>query len=255
MAGAQRLHTLFAREHNAVCDELVPHYRHWSDERIYQTARLIVAALIAKIHTVEWTPAILGDRGDRPRPERELERPAGHDWLTRLGIWLMDTHASVGIPKTTPDHHGVPYSLTEDFVTVYRMHPLIPDDYRFLDHPTGADRAAGASSTSRAASRCGAAVVRPGQHAVLVRHRPSRRDHAAQLPARRCRTSSRDGEHIDLSVVDLVRTRRRGVPALQRLPGRAAQAAAPRLRGALRRTRSRCAGCASYTAASTRSTR
>ena len=49
----------------------------------------------------------------------------------------MDVHASVGIPATKPDHHGVPFSLTEDFVTVYRLHPLIPDDYRFADHQTG----------------------------------------------------------------------------------------------------------------------
>src|SRR5207302_11126739 len=54
------LHTLFAREHNLLCDELRAHYKGWSDERVYQTARLIVSALIAKIHTVEWTPAILG---------------------------------------------------------------------------------------------------------------------------------------------------------------------------------------------------
>ena len=39
----------------------------WSDERVYQTARLIVSALIAKIHTVEWTPAILATEGDRHR--------------------------------------------------------------------------------------------------------------------------------------------------------------------------------------------
>ena len=25
----------------------------------------------------------------------------------------------------------MPYSLTEEFVAVYRMHPLIPDDYDF----------------------------------------------------------------------------------------------------------------------------
>ncbi len=52
-----------------------------------------------------------------------------------------------------PDHHGAPYSLTEDFATVYRMHPLIPDDYVLRDHR---DRAAAgrrrASSTSRAPS-------------------------------------------------------------------------------------------------------
>ena len=60
--GLGGLHTLFAREHNAVCDELHSHYRSWTEERVHQTARLIVSALIAKIHTVEWTPAILGTR-------------------------------------------------------------------------------------------------------------------------------------------------------------------------------------------------
>jgi len=36
------------------------------------------------------------------------------------------------------DHHGVPYSLTEEFVAVYRMHPLLPDDYTFRSHETDA---------------------------------------------------------------------------------------------------------------------
>jgi Animal haem peroxidase len=36
-----------------------------------------------------------------------------------------------GIVGGHPDHFGVPYSLTEEFVSVYRMHPLIPDDYTF----------------------------------------------------------------------------------------------------------------------------
>jgi hypothetical protein len=35
-----------------------------------------------------------------------------------------------GIPGAETDHFGVPYSITEEFVAVYRMHPLIPDDYQ-----------------------------------------------------------------------------------------------------------------------------
>lgn len=31
-----------------------------------------------------------------------------------------------GIPGSGVDQDGVPYSLTEEFVSVYRMHPLIP---------------------------------------------------------------------------------------------------------------------------------
>ena len=36
-----------------------------------------------------------------------------------------------GIPGSPTDHHGAPYSLTEEFVAVYRLHPLLPDDFRF----------------------------------------------------------------------------------------------------------------------------
>lgn len=32
----------------------------------------------------------------------------------------------VGLRK--PRDHGVPYSLTEEFVSVYRMHSLLPDE-------------------------------------------------------------------------------------------------------------------------------
>ncbi len=36
-----------------------------------------------------------------------------------------------GIPGSAQDHFGVPYSLTEEFSIVYRMHPLIADTYTF----------------------------------------------------------------------------------------------------------------------------
>ena len=210
--GLGSLHTLFAREHNLLCDELRLHYPDWSDERVYQTARLIVSALIAKIHTVEWTPAILGTEVIDIGLNTNWNGPPAHDWLTRLGIWLIDSHASVGIPKTTPDHDGVPYSLTEDFVTVYRMHPLLPDDYRFVDHRTGAAlgnrgfpdiqgamadvelRKFGLENTLYSFG-----LSYPG--AITLHNYP-----------RSLQKFERNGELIDMSVVDLVRTRRRGVP-------------------------------------------
>jgi hypothetical protein len=210
--GLSGLHTLFAREHNVICDELRAHYRGWSDERVYQTARLVVAALIAKIHTVEWTPAILGTEAIDLGLKANWNGPPSQDWLTRLGIWLLDTHASVGIPSTMPDHHGVPYSLTEDFVTVYRMHPLIPDDYRFLDHADGH-----LIGTSRFGDISGTATDQQlrtlGMENVLYSFG---RAHPGAITLHNFPDALRDfvrnGEHIDLSVVDLVRTRRRGVP-------------------------------------------
>jgi hypothetical protein len=210
--GLSGLHTLFAREHNVLCDELRAHYKGWSDDRIFNTARLIVSALIAKIHTVEWTPAILATEPIDLGLKANWNGPPSDDWLTKLGIWLMDVHASVGIPATTPDHHGAPFSLTEDFVTVYRLHPLIPDDYRFANHQTGellytrgfldiagdkADDELRSLGLDDAMYSFG--IAHPG--AITLNNYPQS-----------LRNFVRGDELIDLAVVDLVRTRRRGVP-------------------------------------------
>jgi len=61
--GLTLMHTIFLREHNAVCDMLKRNNPDWDDARLYNVARLVNAAVIAKIHTVEWTPAILPNRG------------------------------------------------------------------------------------------------------------------------------------------------------------------------------------------------
>lgn len=38
-----------------------------------------------------------------------------------------------------PKHiHGVPYSLTEEFTSVYRMHPFLPENIVVRDHETNA---------------------------------------------------------------------------------------------------------------------
>ncbi|BEL06263.1 hypothetical protein Q0Z83_044540 [Actinoplanes sichuanensis] len=210
--GLSGLHTLFAREHNVLCDELRAHYRGWSDDRVYHTARLIVAALIAKIHTVEWTPAILATEVIDLGLKSNWNGPPAHDWLTRLGMWAVDQHAAVGIPSTEPDHHGVPYSLTEDFVTVYRMHPLLPDDYQYRDHRTGEDlghrdflqiqgSAADDELRSIGLENMLYSFGRSHPGAITLHNYP-----------RSLQAFERNGERIDLSVVDLVRTRRRGVP-------------------------------------------
>jgi Animal haem peroxidase/Catalase len=209
--GLSAMHTLFAREHNAVCDELRAHYPGWSDDRVFNTARLVVSALIAKIHTVEWTPAILATEAIDQGLHSNWNGPPS-DWITKLGIWLIDAHANVGIPATTPDHHGVPYSLTEDFVTVYRMHPLIPDDYRFVDHRTGQllhTRQFGEITMGQADSELRSLGLASTLYSLGTAH-PG----AITLDnyPRALRSFERDGEHIDLAVVDLVRTRRRGVP-------------------------------------------
>ena len=57
--GLAILHSLFMREHNAICERLRAEYPEMSDQELYDKARLVNAALMAKIHTVDWTPAII----------------------------------------------------------------------------------------------------------------------------------------------------------------------------------------------------
>jgi hypothetical protein len=56
--GLALLQSLFMLEHNAICDRLHAEYPSWSDDDLFDHARLVNAALLAKVHTVEWTTAI-----------------------------------------------------------------------------------------------------------------------------------------------------------------------------------------------------
>jgi hypothetical protein len=128
--GLQVMLNLFSLEHNAVCERLVAEYPQWSDERLFQQARLVVSALLAKIHTVEWTPAVIS------HPTTEIAMRA--NWFGIAGERVKRSFGRIsasevisGIPGSKHDHFGVPYSLTEEFTVVYRMHPLIADEYIF----------------------------------------------------------------------------------------------------------------------------
>ncbi|MEU2562761.1 peroxidase family protein [Streptomyces longispororuber] len=209
--GLSVMHTLFAREHNAVCAALRQAYPSMGEESVYHTARLVVSALIAKIHTVEWTPAVLATEALDIGLHTNWDGPPDK-WLDKLGLWLFESQALTGIPATLPDHHGAPYSLTEDFITVYRMHPLIPDDFELREHHfgqrletvgfldiNGAAAEGVLRKTGLANTLYSFGIAHPG--AITLHNFP-----------RALTRFERDGELVDLSVVDLVRTRRRGVP-------------------------------------------
>ncbi len=51
-------HTLFVREHNRICEELILQHPDWQDEQIYQHARKIVSGIIQRITFDEWLPAM-----------------------------------------------------------------------------------------------------------------------------------------------------------------------------------------------------
>jgi hypothetical protein len=131
--GLSMLHTLFTLEHNAICDMLRAAHRGWGDDEVFDRARLVNTALMAKIHTIEWTPGILS--------HPTLRLAMNTNWWGLWGRWAKEHLGRLGkgevwsgIPGSLNEHFGVPYSITEDFVAVYRMHPLIPDDFDLRSH-------------------------------------------------------------------------------------------------------------------------
>ncbi|HPR00678.1 MAG TPA: peroxidase family protein [Saprospiraceae bacterium] len=130
--GLALMHTIFIREHNAICDHLKEHNPDWDDHQLFQVARMINAALIAKIHTVEWTPAVL--------PNAAAEQGLNANWygiLTNLLHKGKDKKTVADINVRNPEmggvvgnpveKHGCPYGLTQEFVEVYRLHSLLPE--------------------------------------------------------------------------------------------------------------------------------
>jgi hypothetical protein len=228
--GLSFMNTLFAREHNTVVAELRRAYPAWDEEKLYQTTRLVIAALIAKIHTVEWTPAILATKTiDIGLKTNWYGAPK--DWLTQLGIWLFDAHALKGIPESLPDHQRAPYSLTEEFVEVYRMHPLVPDDYALAEAATGRpkpirlQRPPGAGVGGEETSARAIFWQIQGTNTLAVMRQLGLTDLAYtfgtshpgaitlhNFPNGLRAFTRRNGERIDLAVVDLVRERKRGIP-------------------------------------------
>jgi hypothetical protein len=211
--GLEMMFTLFVLEHNAVCDALKRVYPSWSDEELYQRARLIISALIAKIHTAEWTPAIIA----HPTTVAALHA----NWWGVAGQKVRQTFGRIsksevisGIPGSPTEHFGVPYSLTEEFSIVYRMHPLVPDDYTFrsvtddseLDQCTLRDIAGPAAHqmTGKLAMQdliYSFGTVHPG--ALALNNYP-RFLQEFQRP---------DNERLmDLAATDILRTRELGVP-------------------------------------------
>jgi hypothetical protein len=127
--GSALFHILFAKEHNAICGWLAKQHPTWDDKRLFQKARLINAAVMAKIHTVEWTPAIVAHPATIAGVKATWSGVLGGNhrrWVSRIGDEVL-----TGIPGSRLNHDGAPYALTEEFVAVYRLHQLIPDDVTF----------------------------------------------------------------------------------------------------------------------------
>ncbi|GKT46812.1 alpha-dioxygenase 1 [Colletotrichum spaethianum] len=227
--GLELLHTLFALEHNAIAKQLHMTNPTWSSDKIFDTARLINCALMAKIHTVEWTPGIL------QHPALQVGMDA--NWWGLLGekLWhvfgrAFDNKSTVisGIPGAGVNHDGAPYCLTEEFVSVYRLHPLIPDNIAFFNVKNGkhegtlpikdvAFESARKPMDPKADFKGGLGLnIADAFYSFGVNYPGAIRAHNMpnflrdlQIPGDK---DFPEGRHIDMGTIDILRDRERGVP-------------------------------------------
>ena len=210
--GLSVMHTLFANEHNAICDMLKSHHPTWDDEQLFLKARTINAALIAKIHTVEWTPGILACEA--------LQIGMNANWYGVLPKWVKKQFGHIGsgellsgIVGSPLDHHTAPYSITSEFVAVYRMHPLIPDEYVVHSHRTG-ERIGEQEFTPMQGHETRGAIDEYGMTdwiytlglghpgAITLHNHPNALRNLVRI----------NGDRVDLGTIDILRDRERGVP-------------------------------------------
>jgi hypothetical protein len=128
--GLSMLHTLFAREHNAIVDRLRIDHPDKPGEWLFQKARLVNSALMAKIHTVEWTPALMNSPAGRMLMRGNFFGVLGEQFRRAFGR-VGEGELLSGIPGSPADHHSAPYAMTEEFAASYRLHSLIPDAFNF----------------------------------------------------------------------------------------------------------------------------
>ncbi len=289
--GLSFLHNLFVREHNIFVDDFraqaartpdadcglrdpaapdrVIRYRDVTPEELYQVARLVVAAEIAKIHTTEWTTQLLYDEvlyqgmnanwhgllHDKPVLKRALESLAVQQfspskeesehtqWYSVLasgtGVFGVGSHHwrepvfPLGLimkPRDlwdlrNPDdvnggvnHFGSPFNFPEEFITVYRLHALVPDmlEYRELARPNEIRRMVPMAQVLRGdatramedngLSNWALTFGRQRLGALTLDNYPQI---LQNLPMPRLASKTKT---IDIAALDLVRDRERGVP-------------------------------------------
>lgn len=218
--GLGMLHTLFAREHNAICEHLHAAHPDWDDERLFQTARLVNSALLAKIHSVDWTPALLANR--------TVYDGMRVNWYGMLTRWFGGEHPRTlePIPIDSPELGGIVggpgvdfarYGLSEEFTAVYRMHSLLPDHVRIggtngdpvTEIPLLRTRNAAVKGLLREHGLSDLAVAMGRQNCCALV--------ANNYPAALLDISTPDMPLVDLGALDLFRDRERGIPPYNQL--------------------------------------
>ena len=267
---------LFAREHNAFVDEFrrvaaqspgrdsglrnpasptqVIRCADVTPEELFQSARLVVSAEIAKIHTVEWTTQLLyneplyvgmnGNWNGLAGPENKVvtdilralvarfgtsgDPALANQWYSVLasgpgiiGLGSQQRNYDLNAPESLNkgvNHFGSAFNFPEEFITVYRLHSLVPDllEYRTFDQPNRVAKKVPVVDTFRGKAtpavrnaglaNWGLTMGRQRLGALTLGNFPQ---FLQNLEMDRLQSNTKK---IDIAALDLIRDREHGVP-------------------------------------------
>jgi hypothetical protein len=264
-AGLSFFHNVFAREHNLFVDHFrtarqrapeqdsgLRHparlnqpilYKDVTDDELFEVARLVIAAELAKIHTIEWTPQLLyneplrlamhanwsGLLENQPLAgaalERVVQRFAADGGKSDLLSAFAAGPGIFGLGNQQPDfnagvnHFGSPFNFPEEFVNAYRLHAMLPDLIEFRDLGVAPDRILRKMPMAKTLRGKATLALREGGMASwalsLGRQRLGRltlNNHPLFLQSLEMpRIESATGK-IDALALDIIRDRERGLP-------------------------------------------
>ncbi len=143
-------HYRWTREHNALCDYIAYYHADWTDEQIFQKARMGCAALMARFHTELWTRDLLqhptmsealykdwnGIIGKKRKDYimRQCDRRPWVNWLTTP---IRNNELLWGFAGSKYWHHSGPFQTPIDFRLAYFLHELVPSEIELLEPGTG----------------------------------------------------------------------------------------------------------------------
>jgi hypothetical protein len=213
-------HLLLARHHNWVCDQLRRNYPNhpWTGDQLYGIARLIVAAIQAEIHTVEWTTAVL------PNPQVVTGlNTAIHGLLeTKLkpfgkrrirSEWEPKHPILGGLLGGVRDHHGVRHGFSEEFESVYRLHEALVDDLEI--RRVGDTHAREVIPLPATRGKAAGELLRKHGLATILHSFGCQKGGALvgnNVPGWAVQMSIEQQSFIDIAAIDLLRDRERGIP-------------------------------------------
>ncbi len=275
--GMSFYHNIFAREHNSFvshfreqalltpdADSGLRHpdrpekeitYSEVSDDELFGAARLVVSAVIAKIHTIEWTTQLLyndplhkgmnsnwfGILKDHPLVDKALRQVVeglrtSEDQTKSVGLYsvLVNGPGMAGAGSYLPNwdlakpqsvnggvnHFGKPFNFPEEFITVYRLHSLLPDliEMRDLDKPNDigfqypiVDSFRGKATAAMREQGIGNWALSMGRQRLgllALNNSPQFLQNLA-MPIRYANTKT---QTLDVIALDIIRDRERGIP-------------------------------------------